>query len=183
MTLNTTFQIDSVYDVGTTILSAVSVALSGTAAGPVNRVLMYPGSAPVWDECDCGQLAMGVTTHFNSRDMVGDASSQFMNCVGPARVARYSLSIVRCIPGPDINGLPPSPGALTNAFKIQQEDAYVVWHTVQCQLTTLQDTSQPGGPVIGGGLMLDQTVLTAQGSCSGTELHFQIAWWRDDCGC
>lgn len=177
------FKSTSAYDVGTTILAAVSVALSGTSAGPANRVLMYPGSAPVWDNCDCGQLALGITTHFNSRDLVADAASVAQNCTAPARIARYSLSIVRCIPGPDINGIPPAAGDLTNAFRIQEEDAFVVWHTVQCQLTLLQGYTQPGGPVIGSGLMLDQTVLTAQGLCSGSELHFQAAWWRDDCEC
>jgi len=55
------FKETSVYDVGLTILSAVSVALSGVGRPPA-RVLMYPGTV-AWDNCDCGQLALGVTTH------------------------------------------------------------------------------------------------------------------------
>jgi hypothetical protein len=178
---NATFKDTSVADVGLTILSAVSVALSGVGR-PAERVLMYPGTV-AWDGCDCGQLAMGVTTHFNSKDLVNDSGNSYSNCTAPARVARYSLSIIRCIPGPDDLGNPPSPGALTNAFQIQESDAFIAWHTVQCQLTLLENVQQPGGAIIGAGLMLDQIVLQTLGACTGTELHFSCAWWRDDCQC
>ena len=175
------FKETSVYDVGLTILSAVSVALSGVGRPPA-RVLMYPGTV-AWDNCDCGQLALGVTTHFNSRDTVNDSSNMHQNCTAPARVASYALSIVRCVPGTDINGTPPVPGALTNAFQIQESDAYLVWHTVQCQLTAMENVNQPGGPTIIAGIVLDQIVLQTSGMCTGTELHFKASWTRDDCQC
>lgn len=175
------FKETSIYDVGLQILSAVSVALSG-AGRPPARVLMYPGTV-AWDNCDCGQLALGVTSHINSRDGVNDSSSNYTNCTAPMRVATYSLSIIRCVPGVDVNGNSPTPGALTNAFRIQESDAYIAWHTVQCQLTSLESTSQAGGPQIVTGLMLDQIVLQSLGSCTGTELHFKVSWTRDDCQC
>lgn len=179
--MTATFTKTSVFDIGTTILAAVSAALTADGRS-VARVLMYPGTV-AWDGCDCGQLALGVTTHFNSRDLVNDSGNMYQNCTAPARIARYSLSIIRCIPGPDDAGNPPTAGALTNAFQIQEDDAFVAWHTVQCELTTLENVNQPGGPVIGAGIMLDQVVLPTLGSCTGTELHFQAAWWRDDCQC
>ena len=170
----------TVYDFATVVLGAVSVAISGSSGGPITRVLFNPGAEVAWDNCECGQIALFVPNRFASR-IQGQPNTEYQNCTPPLRTIQFSLQIVRCVPGMSDVGTPPKPGSLTNAARILEEDAYLVWHSVQHVIKTAMDYTQLGGPTLADGLITDQSSLGPQGQCAGSELHFQAAWTRDDC--
>lgn len=170
----------SVTDVVTPLLSVVSTALTGSAGGTVKRVVFVPGSEVAWDACDCGQLALAVRRRYSSRAFPTDGTDTVVgNCENSIIVFDCALSIVRCVPIPDVNGRPPTAAALSNAAAIQEDDAYVVWNATYCYLVRLRDTTPRH---IADFVINDQVSLGPQGGCSGTELHFKFGLYVP-CGC
>lgn len=166
----------------TAILEVAGIIVSGCAAaltaqssgGAVNRSFVTLGEV-AWDNCQCGQLALTITRIYLSQTFPQDASRQQTRCPTGYVVADCSLSIVRCVPGPDTNGNPPKEAALTAAAGIELQDAFVVWDKTECILMTMYSATPYG---IMEYIMLDQTSLGPQGNCGGTELHFKIGFNR-----
>lgn len=170
----------SVYDALSALPAAVNTALAATPAGQVNRVVFSPGAELAWDECDCGQLALVINRRYPSRTFPQDSSDNVLGeCDDIGWVIDCKLSIVRCTPGPDDNGDPPTPAAMLAAWQTQESDAYTIRNVVRCYLQAIV-TSTPR--LIANFIVNDQPSVGPLGNCAGTELNFKIGFYTS-CGC
>lgn len=171
----------SVLTVANLVLTAASQALSGSSAGPINRVLMSPGAEVAWDECECGLLALSTGRVYRSRGQIfNDAGDVFLNCDAEIRVVSFSLSVVRCVPsvGDNVTSAPTA-DALTAAFAIQEEDGFLVWEAVTDTLCALVKASPPQVPAY---VVNERVPLGPQGGCAGSQINFKVGWYRP-CNC
>jgi len=172
----------SVLNVATQILSAASVALSGSSSGPVSRVVMAPGIEVAFDECDCGLLALTTGNAFPSRGpLMTNAGDTFLNCEPEVFAVTFNLAVARCVPvsAPDDDTAAPMPAQLIAAFTAQEEDAFLVREAVANVLCAL---AGPPTPTIAAWVINDRVPLGPLGGCAGTQLTFKVAWYRD-CHC
>jgi hypothetical protein len=180
MTLNGQYTKTAILEVAGIIVSGCAAALATqSSGGVVNRSLVTMGEV-AWDNCQCGQLALTITRIYLSQTFPQDASRQQTRCPTGYVVADCSLSIVRCVPGPDLNGNPPDAAALTTAAGIELQDAFVTWGMTECILMSLYSSTPYG---IMEYVMLDQTSLGPLGSCAGTALNFKIGFNRTGICC
>lgn len=168
----------SIYDCAMTVLATASVALSG-AGRPVTRIFFQPGLEVADDDCQCGELALFVNNRDVGRGLFSSAAGQVQNCDPTIRYTAMSLRLMRCAPGPSSSSLPPTPAALTAAARDLEADSFLVWDAVQCALRGME---QPPQPSIAAFIINDQVSVGPLGGCVGTELHFQVGWFRD-CQC
>lgn len=162
------------------LLVAVNDALTATTCGAPKRVTYSPGLEQAWDLCDCGQLALSVNRRYRTRSFPTDGSDQLRGSCDEILVGiDCSLSIVRCVPGPDRNGAPPTPTQQATAFTCQEEDAYVVWNTTWCYLERLRDTPPA---LVTEFIINDQPSLGPSGACAGSQLNFKFGLYVP-CGC
>jgi hypothetical protein len=162
------------------VLAAAETALVPTAGGRPLRVVCVPGAEVAWDECDCGTLSLAVTNRYVSRSFPTSAADLPTNCCDTYIVYEMALSIVRCVPGPGANGTAPGEAQLTASLGVQEEDAFVLWTTVECVLAGLYRPT--GNETIAGFILNDSVSLGPSGNCAGTELHFKVGW-TIDCAC
>lgn len=154
-----------------------------TAGGAVQRILVAPGAEVAWDNCQCGQLSASVSRLYPSRRFPDDWSlRKDGNCSQAYVIADMNIQMVRCVPGVDTDGNPPTPVSLSAAALIQFEDMYVIRQTASCYLQTAYDAPTSPSLKIAEWLIGDQTPLGPEGGCAGSELHFKVAWWAD-CSC
>jgi hypothetical protein len=173
------YQLGSVPALTTYLLSVIAPTVTGS--GAVKRVTVVPGDAVAWDGCDCGQLALVTGQRYHSRQLWQQASDIAYPCVNAAVVVPFTLSLVRCTPGPDANGKPPKPADLAAAFAIQEADAYHLWSAVPCALRAVM-VGMTQTPLIADFIVNTLDVVGASGDCAGVQLNFKVAWW-DECGC
>ncbi len=160
------------------IVTGVANALATSTGGPVHRAYVTVGEV-AWDECNCGQLTLSVGRIYPSRRFADDFSTiKVGNCDNTLLICDMSLSIVRCVPGPDTNGNPPLPTALTDAARTIMSDTYVVRQTLACMIRGMYVANQVADWLIG-----DDVPVGPMGGCAGRELHFKLAWSQDcECG-
>jgi hypothetical protein len=166
----------SIYDCATTVLATASVALSGLGR-PVTRVFFQPGAEVADDGCECGELAFFVLNRDVGRGLFTAAQGQVQNCDPTVRFMSMGLRLMRCVPGVDEAGRPPMPAKLTASARDLEADSFVVWDAVQCALRGMEDTF-----TIAAFIINEQMSVGPLGDCVGTELHFQVGWYRD-CAC
>lgn len=158
--------------------AAILEALADTDAGaPVRGCLIVPGGIAA-DGCDCGQLALTVVRKYPSVDFPAEATVDEANagCPPPLLAAVVTVSLLRCIPGMDDNGTPPSCEDLQAAAIIQDIDDAVIRRTLACYLMDLADQGAIVGYVIGA------TVANGpQGNCGGSDTTVTIG--INNCGC
>jgi len=179
-----TYTVGCEYLVASNIVTGVASALATQSlAGAVNRTVVVPGVQVAWDNCDCGQLALVVPRHYTSRDFPIDTSTlKTGNCDNTYVVADMYLSLVRCVPGPDEDGNPPTVTDLNRAAEVSFGDMWIMRQTLTCLLRTYYESPPVAGLRIAEWLVTDDVGLGALGGCAGRELHFKVAWWAD-CGC
>ena len=180
-TMHTCLTRVSAYDLGVNILTAMSTALATTTGGAPKRSTLVPGAEIPWDNCQCGTLSLAVTNRYASRNFPATTADQPVNCCNTMMVYEMSLSIVRCVPGMDADAAPPSPAALGTAFKIQDEDAFVLWTELECILKELYTPT--GNESIAAYIINDEPTLGASGNCAGVQVNFKVAWNYDCAAC
>jgi hypothetical protein len=144
------------------LLDCASAALATTAAGVPDRVCMYPGQEPTWDNCDCGLLAVHVPRNYASEsfpDQKVRGTFRPGACGTPWTVAEYVVTVLRCTPANDDQGNPPSCEALAQSMETQLADRQAVLWGVLCCLG-----ERPY-------LLGEQLALGDNGACAGSELH------------
>lgn len=161
-----------VIDVATQLVTGSGALLTADGAS-VGREVVTQGDV-AWDACDCGQLAVSITRISRSNAFPNDVRPT-AQCYGGARVADMSLSIVRCVPGPDINGNPPGPASLIIAAQRGQADEFIIRNYVTCYLASLVDAG-----IIMDFSVGDTTMIGPSGGCGGSQLEIRVAWI--DCG-
>ena len=173
------YQDVSEISVATAVVTGIGAALAASANGVPGRQLVTQGQI-AWDGCDCsGQLALTINRTYPSRGFPTDSSNIKTNCNEAVVIASMSIQLVRCYPGPDQNGNPPTPQALTDATTRSLQDKFIVRSTLKCILDSMYKASQQ---VIADYIVLDQTPLGPQGNCTGWQTNFLVGW-TGGCGC
>jgi hypothetical protein len=151
------------------LLGDVATALETTTRGAVKRAVVLPGIDIPWDDCTCGYLAIAKRRAYRSRSFPQDALDVYTKCDDFTMAYDLAMVMMRCVAGVSDNGVPPKPSQTLADLQAQEEDAYVVWTTVDCALRQLQDTN-----LINNYILNEQLTLGAQGLCAGTQLNFKV---------
>jgi hypothetical protein len=143
---------------------------SGGVPPNMRTCLLVPG-AIAWDGCDCGQLALTIQGIYPTSTFPTDASeTQRITSCGPfALVVETLVSILRCVPGLDQAGKPPSCAKLREAALIQQADAWAVRRGVECCLRTYKTARTIQKYTVGR-----TNFVGPEGGCGGSELIFKF---------
>jgi hypothetical protein len=168
---------------------AVVVRLDSPAAtgvtGVPSRACVVPGQV-AWDDCDCegGLLAVAVARTFYSETFPVEASGFDARagtrspCELPYLVAELVVQVVRCAPGPDGRGNPPSCEALAASARQAISDAAEARTAVVCGLGAMQDAND-----IADYLVQAQTFQGPEGGCVGSELKVLVSLVNACQGC
>ncbi len=156
------YEQDAIWTVANQLLECAAGQLAETPSGAPDRQCVVYGSELIWDECDCGLLAVHVPQIFFSETFpnIRLASS---NCNSPFVVAEYVVSILRCVPQPDANGNPPDCPKVSAAAHIDFTDRWAVWRGVACCLGSRLH------------LVQQQLAIGEAGACAGSQLHVLVA--------
>lgn len=124
------------FTIVTGVGECVRAELAGTAAGEPGRVCLSVPGAIAWDGCDCGQLALTVNRIYGSRTFPTEAqeTGDEQTCGLPLAVADVTVSILRCVAGPDDQGNPPTCAQLFADAQKWHADTYAVRHAAACCL-------------------------------------------------
>lgn len=145
------------------LLQCAAGVLDETPARAPQRQCVVYGSELVWDECDCGLLAVHVPQIFPS-DTFPVVRQAPAACNAPWMVAEYVITILRCVPQPDNQGRPPKCDEIEPAAARDFSDRWAVMRGVQCCLADYRMH------VIAGQLAVGEA-----GACAGSELHVFVA--------
>jgi hypothetical protein len=161
--------LDTVVD---TLIAAVRAALAGTDAGEPARVCEVPGEL-AWDDCDCGVLAVSVDGPYLSTVLPTEAAGVDLAsaCPPPYEAVDMTVSVVRCAPGPDDRGNPPTCEALTAAAITWFDDLDAVRSALACALLELRDADTVVDFTLG------ETVPAGpEGGCVGSDTHLTVGF-------
>lgn len=142
---------------------------------PANMRIAYlvPGEI-AWDSCECGQLALSIVRDFPTVTFPVDDSLNPVKGGCMTRTLGYevTVSLTRCVPGPQKSGKPPTVESLYAAALVVEGDAWAVENGIACCLASLKN---------------DRTILDyryggvrrvgPEGACAGVEatFYFQLA--------
>jgi hypothetical protein len=152
------------------LVGDVNAALATTTLGRTDRAIVAPGVDIAWDNCQCGQLAAFHKRTYRSRNFPQDATDQFTKCDNFTVVFDLSMTLVRCVAIMSDNGVPPKPAQVLADLQNQEEDAYVLWTTLDCSLRELQAVNLVSSYIIN-----QETTLGPQGGCAGTQVDFKLS--------
>ncbi|MYR64412.1 hypothetical protein GTY54_52115 [Streptomyces sp. SID625] len=174
-----------IHETAEMLLACVCAELTLTAAkvdgqpGCPCRSCVVPGT-PAWDDCggDCtgGSPPGQLTVHFNSmvatsnfpaetRDVLGTR-----NCLPVRPAAEYVITLLRCAPGFDDGGCPPTCVELAASARILAVDAASVWNALQCCFPGTSAARRGQTFVMG-----QQRTVGPQGDCVGIEQKVTVA--------
>lgn len=145
-----------------------------TDAGAPARQAVAVGSDLVWDECECGLLAVQTVRIFLSDNFpVVKQAGPFNRCHGAIfTVVQYHVSILRCVAQPRGNEEAPSAADMTNDSMIDLEDRWAIRRGVECCLADEADTNPGTAPQY---LLGEQIALGEGGKCAGSQLAVLVA--------
>jgi hypothetical protein len=157
-------------DVITALTGHVRVALAGTDAGAPARVCDVPGLL-AWDGCDCGLLAVTVDRLYPAAVFPTEAVAGSLTgpCPPPYEVADLTVTVLRCAPGPDRRGNPPSCTALDAAALTWFRDLDAVRGAVAAALIGLRETD-----VVADFTLRDTVPAGPDGGCVGLDTHLSV---------
>lgn len=125
-----------------------------------------------WDACcdgcgsdaEPGQLTVALTDLFLTERF--PTSDRTLDVCQPVKLAaQYTITILRCSPGPDKNGNPPSADLLNKHARITNTDFLTLHHAVTCCLTTDPQTGKKRRVALSS-----HRSVGPQGGCVGSEL-------------
>ncbi|MDX2813445.1 hypothetical protein PV410_12910 [Streptomyces sp. PA03-5A] len=178
----------AVHDLAESVLACVCAALEATAAeidgqpGCPCRACVVPGAA-AWDSCDdpCGQeqgaggqLTVNVARIYPSttfptedRDVRG-----IRGCTPPPITAvDLVITLLRCAPGPDEGGCPPTCEDLAATARILHVDQVSVYNALLCCLPGTDPTRRRGRKYVLG----PSRTVGPEGGCVGIEQRVTVA--------
>lgn len=166
-------------DVTTDIVREIGVAVHDRlrdAGRDVSRACYVVAGQVAWDECDCGQLAQSITSVVPTSSPPTPATDTRHTACGPGMVlVNVTLSLVRCVPTINENGIPPSCDVLDDAGVCLERDRHDARVGVSCYLRDLRRTYRVLEFGVGAA-----TTVGPQGMCGGVELTYWFAL-HDDC--
>lgn len=184
----------SVQEAAESVLGCVCAALQDAAAadpeqpGCPCRSCIVPGM-PAWDSCDdpCnrspaggagGQLTVNVARVYQSADFpIPDrglppaaARGARMHCAPPSNLAvELIVTLLRCAPGPDEDGCPPSCEDLGAAARILHTDMTTVYNALLCCLPSSRERQRGRAVFVG-----ESRTIGPQGLCVGLEQRVTV---------
>lgn len=151
-----------------TVAEAIRVAVDAALTNAVQRSCVVPG-AIAWDECDCGMLAVSIGRVYLSDVFPDEQGSVTGNCQASMEVVEIVVQVIRCVPGPDDQGDPPTCAQLDTAAQIMAADTQQALAAIAVWICQALDTQ------IFYGLITPTLPQGPQGDCAGPELHVLIA--------
>lgn len=167
------------YEVGQLLVTNVAQSLVDSVGGPVQRACVVPGDI-VWDDCNCGLLAVTVLRWFLSDDFpesssgfAASSNTRTTPCDLPWLVGELHVQVVRCAPTPGDNAVSVPCVELDAAAQILWSDAYVTITETVSTLCGLREADQIIDYVLGG-----QETRGPLGDCVGSDLTVQVGLMR-----
>lgn len=133
------------------------------------RYGVVPG-AIAWDACDCGQMAVAISRTYLSDTFPTPETEMIGNCQSAWEVSEYVVQVIRCAPGPDGQGNPPTTDAEDLCAQLVTADAFEAMTAAVRLLCSMKD-----GDLVTDFLVVDQMVQGPEGGCVGTELRLLVA--------
>lgn len=173
---------DTVANLLSGLLGDVNTALAATPAGRCQYAVVLPGADIPWDNCECGLLALAVNRVYRTRNFPQDAQDVYTKCDDFAVALDLKMVVLRCVPvtatlEPAAVYVPPTPAQTLAALQTQEEDRAVVFSTVTCSLSELEEVR-----LVGSYIVNDSVTLGPQGGCAGSQLNFKVALYPS-CPC
>lgn len=161
---------DTMFTIATSILECVNERITVIGGLPeFERVCVVPGEL-AWDACDCGQLTIQNPTQFSSNifpsPIPGGDQTQ---CGAPVLASTFTVTALRCSPGPDRSGHPPTCSQLQNAAELLYKDKYYMRAAVICCLSEMQQANVLEMYTVGA-----VNEVGPRGGCVGAEMSFTI---------
>lgn len=158
----------------------VAEALATTTGGPPQRVCVPVPGEIADDGCECGQLAVTVPRLFTARQppTVAFEDAETGQCGMPYLCVDVLVRIMRCAPGPDKRGNPPSCDALEQAALIMEEDRLATRQALGCCLLDMVEHNR--NRVIGFLLRASESAGPS-GGCVGSQVT--ATFWVPNCLC
>jgi hypothetical protein len=141
---------------------------SGGVPTKMRICLLVPGAIAA-DGCDCGQFAQSIVRSNPSDVFPQDSSLSPLKgaCGQRSRMWTVTASIMRCVPGVDDRGRPPSCAALRAAALIQEGDAWAMWTAAQCCLAAKLRAFEISSYFVGA-----TVPYGPEGNCGGVDLTY-----------
>jgi hypothetical protein len=157
------------------LLTCAAASLdANTEAGAPDRKAVVTGSELVWDQCECGLLAVLTPRIFLSDSFpVVKQAGPFNRCHGAIwTVVQYQVSILRCVAQPEGTAEAPLASAMTQDSMIDLEDRWAVRRGVECCLAAEAEAHPGTAPLY---LLGEQLALGEGGKCAGSQLEVLVA--------
>ncbi len=166
------------FDVAATVGDCIAIALRdtpGTSYDAKMRVCYPNFGGLAWDDCDCGgvlQVSMGRRTSTVNfpQELSEIGANRPTACGAGSPMQDFTVEFIRCWPGPDNRGRPPSCHTMVEATRKLDADITAIRKAMydclceQKQLRHIDDyvirASQPAGP---------------EGSCAGWTTNFSVS--------
>jgi len=164
----------------TGIGACVVEALGQTPAGaPDRQCLLLPTQSIPWDNCDCGgQVALAIQSIYGSDRFPQAAEAKDWQPCGPRwAVIQVVVSVTRCVPTIDDQGIPPPCDASLAAAITLENDRTAIRQALACCLTDLKVAGR-----IGGWALNPSVTVGEQGGCAGVETNFLFSVASCLCG-
>lgn len=164
------------YTIGEEILACVQEAMAATTSPPPARAYVTTGQ-PAWDDCCAGQLVVWWSRVYASSAGFPDSALAAMGpCAGVVTGIEWNVEVMRCAPGNNANGKPPTLAQFAESARITHVDARAVWRGVRCCLQGMWDDRNWMSQING------QAPSEPDGGCVGSKMTFTIGV-GDGCGC
>lgn len=165
------------YELAEHLRDCITPYLEGTTSGIPNRVCITTGEI-AWDDCECGQLAISLTTQYESSAFPvpwdGTENAGVRKC-GPALfVFQYTISMTRCSPTSDDAGNPPPCSAVGAAARVTVEDAWAIRAGLLCCLCEGTTRQADGTKAFERYWLGPQIEVGPGGMCQGSEITVSI---------
>lgn len=155
------------------ILECVKAELADTQAGPTDRACVVVGSSLIWDDCECGLLAVQLVRTYPSDEFpIPKQTGPFNRCDVPWTVGEYHVSILRCVASSQNDGTPPPCTSMHQDAMVDFEDRWAVLKGTECCLAATWETN----PAMRRYLIGDQVALGEGGLCAGSRLQVLVAF-------
>lgn len=166
----------------TGIAACVIDALNQTPAGaPCRQCSLLPTQQIPWDNCgpcegqDCtGQVAFAIREVYGSGTFPQPLTGQtWRKCAVHYEVARVLVSVTRCVPTMDQNGIPPTCAAeLLAAITLENDRTAVRQALAGCLCVLSSVTNNPR--LLAEWLIGPSTTVGELGGCAGVETEFLL---------
>lgn len=163
-------------------LDVAAAAIEGQPGCPTCRSCVVPGLV-AWDSCDdpCdnaggqGQLTVSMGRMYPSSKGAFPAEERQVIGVNGCAVPQFTaleliVTLLRCAPGPNEQGCPPSCEELTTAAGILHADAVTVYNALLCCFPETSGRRRGQMFVVG-----QQRPVGPQGGCVGIEQRITVA--------